>query len=247
MRTILKRICSKMEENRGDTLISVMIAISLAGMLAVLLARMHENNQKVLKKSVIDSELVEIRSLFPVKMPCTAESCAKQKVLVDAHRIGRWHFQGLCSKNDLYVYTTKFREDDKEPITDPIKKIPMQWRPLFTAANGFYCTIIPIVGDSITTKNKANSSSDDENKVLKDLQEQLKQLQEATKTTPAPSAPTQQQHQPTVPQEIPQVQIPQVPVTTPPSEQIIEEEGSHLCPEGMTSHINVRTNEIECR
>lgn len=173
MISYLHKMLSKIKEEKGESLVMVMVAVGIVGILSMVFATMQTNNQRMMKKTQLASEMVEIRNMFSSKMPCVAKSCAEFKNMVDNYRIGSWHFLATCEKNEVYIQTRKYTSDHKEPIKDPVHvKRAMDWKPLFTAAgNGFYCTltIIDSKGNQDEGSSSGSTNGNGLDKVLKGM------------------------------------------------------------------------------
>ena len=168
---------------KAMSLIEVMISLAIMSIVGMLFTQMISNRFRMNKKNALDSEKQELKMIFSRKFDCSITSCLSLKKKISEYRIGRWHFRSVCKKNDLYVYTLKYRKDHKEPINDPIHRKKMTWSPLFTADKGFYCSSYvdkeenSYEGNFYQNKeyNKANNTRKHQLKIEKLLEKKLEQ------------------------------------------------------------------------
>lgn len=128
-----------MDRKNGFSLVSVLVAIGLAGVLSMLLSQMWRNNQQMLNKTQMETEIMDLHRLVTQRLNCAGHTCEDLAAAISKDRIGAWGFKPSCQGADLYIQTRKYGRDNVTPASDPIHRRPMDWQPLGRIANGLFC------------------------------------------------------------------------------------------------------------
>jgi hypothetical protein len=130
---------------KGMSIVSVLVAISLAGVLFMIVSKMMDNTQKLTARNVLIDEKVKLRQLFSQKFPCVYFSCQKMANSLQGKNIGRWYFRGKCDPGrGLLVETIKYRRGNRKiAVLDPLTRIPLKWKPLYSLNDGYICYLKP--------------------------------------------------------------------------------------------------------
>ena len=130
---------------RGFSLISIVVAIGLVGILASILSNMMSSNRKMMNKMKQDSEKEQLKLIFLKKFPCYKSSCKEMSQQLNEQRVGRWKFKTSCDKSrGMKVLTRRYQANKDAPSLDPLTKRVNQWKPLYELDDGYICQ--PLAG-----------------------------------------------------------------------------------------------------
>ena len=81
------------------SLMSVLVAIALTGILAMTLSRIMTNNMRVMNNIKRNAQKERMRNLFLQKFPCLLDSCEKMQEKIEKTNFAKWHFKTTCHPN----------------------------------------------------------------------------------------------------------------------------------------------------
>ena len=125
------------KSNQGFSLLSVIVAIGLAGILVMVVNNVLNQQRKMMTQIKYQGEREELRSELKNRVYCIGASCENVKDTLPA-KLGSWKIRGHCDEEGLGVQVRRFNLKGK-PSRHPLKNELMQWQDLYNTNDGYLC------------------------------------------------------------------------------------------------------------
>ncbi|MFK7826193.1 MAG: type II secretion system protein J [Oligoflexales bacterium] len=132
-----KPYMSRSVREQGFSLLSVMVAIGLAGILVTIVNRVLNQQRQVMTQIKYQGEREELRSDLKNRVYCIGASCDKTKESLPP-KIGSWKISGTCDQEGLSIKVRRVNRFGK-PSRHPLRNTPMEWQNLYNTNDGYLC------------------------------------------------------------------------------------------------------------
>lgn len=121
----------------GFSLLSVVVAIGLAGILMMVINTSLNQQRKVMKQIKYQGEREELRVDLKNRVYCVGASCEQVKKTLPP-KLGSWKIRGACDQEGLNIEVRRFNRFGK-PSRHPLKNQEMEWENLYNTNDGYLC------------------------------------------------------------------------------------------------------------
>ncbi|NRA44494.1 MAG: prepilin-type N-terminal cleavage/methylation domain-containing protein [Oligoflexales bacterium] len=128
---------NRAKNEQGFSLLSVIVAIGLAGILVMIVNNVLNQQRKMMTQIKYQGEREELRADLKNRVYCIGASCENVKESLPP-KIGSWKIRGDCDEEGLNVKVRRYDRFGK-PSRHPLKKGLMKWQDLYNTNDGYLC------------------------------------------------------------------------------------------------------------
>ena len=125
-----------MGDSQGFSILSVVVALGLAGILMVVINKMLNQQRKVMAQIKWQGEKDEMRTGIKKIILCELGCDEASKAIPE--KMGRWLLKGQCDSDGLRIETRRLNRFDK-PARHPLTEKLSDWEPLFPRSDPYLC------------------------------------------------------------------------------------------------------------
>jgi hypothetical protein len=147
--------------NNGEkamSLISVVVAVGIAGILAVIVNQITTNNRRMMEKMKRDSQKERLKQIILNKYDCTLGPCELLAELIEKRIVGKWYFKTSCDSQKGLLIETRRQRDKTTPAKHPLNRKPEKWEKLFDLEQGYICNNKEDTDASLSEDSRAIST-----------------------------------------------------------------------------------------
>ena len=120
----------KLKSNSGFSLIAVMVALGITGLLINLINNSLSQQLKIVDYINFQSEKMDLKLALRSQIECLAIDCDTERSSLPSS-LGKWGIRGVCDSTGLIVEVRKYNPSG-QPFLHPLTKVPMNWENLYS-------------------------------------------------------------------------------------------------------------------
>jgi len=129
-----------MRRESGVSLMMVVVAIGLSGILMVVVSNMLNQQRKVMNQIKWQREKEDVRTVVRRSLNCLLAACDdRMKTLPE--EVGNWHIRGECDEDGVMVEARRYNRHGK-PARHPLTEKPAKWEALYPDTDPYLCPVM---------------------------------------------------------------------------------------------------------